>query len=43
LSLAPDDYLLPEIDSAWDRNKWEIQSQPLKEHPKDSEDETETE
>ncbi|XP_034923135.1 uncharacterized protein [Populus alba] len=43
LSLAPDDYILPEIDSAWDRNKWEIQSQPLKEHPKDSEDETETE
>ncbi|KAB5520889.1 hypothetical protein DKX38_025208 [Salix brachista] len=43
LSLAPDDYILPEIDSAWDRSKWEIQSQPLKEHLEDSEDEAETE
>uniref|UniRef100_A0A6N2MMS6 BRO1 domain-containing protein n=1 Tax=Salix viminalis TaxID=40686 RepID=A0A6N2MMS6_SALVM len=43
LSLVPDDYILPEIDSAWDRSKWEIQSQPLKEHLEDSEDEAETE
>ncbi|KAJ6371568.1 hypothetical protein OIU77_001973 [Salix suchowensis] len=42
LSLAPDDFVLPEIDPAWDRNKGGIHSQPLKEHLKDSEDETET-
>jgi hypothetical protein len=40
--LAPDDYVLPEIDPAWDRDKWGIHSQPLKEHLKDSEDETGT-
>jgi len=43
LSLRPDDYQLPEIDPAWDSEKWEIQGQPLKEHLKDSEDEIETE
>ncbi|GMN57438.1 hypothetical protein TIFTF001_026538 [Ficus carica] len=40
LSLAPEDYRLPEIDSAWDSEKWETQEQPLKEHLKDFEDET---
>lgn len=39
LSLRPDDFELPEMDSAWGRQKWEIPSQPLKEHLKDSEDE----
>lgn len=43
LSLTPDDYGLPEIDPAWDREKWENQSQLLKEHLKDSEDEIESE
>lgn len=42
LSLAPDDYVLPEIDPAWDRNKWGVHSQPLKVHLKDSEDEAGT-
>ncbi|KAI8533364.1 hypothetical protein RHMOL_Rhmol10G0003500 [Rhododendron molle] len=39
LSLRSDDFELPEMDSAWGRQKWEIPSQPLKEHLKDSEDE----
>lgn len=39
LSLSPDDYELPEMDSAWGRQKWEILSQPLKDHLNDSEDE----
>lgn len=39
LSLRPDDYELPEIDPAWDCGKWEIESQTLKEHLKDYEDE----
>ena len=39
LSLAPEDYRLPEIDPAWDSEKWETQEQPLKEHLKDFEDE----
>uniref|UniRef100_A0A5B7AMU4 BRO1 domain-containing protein n=1 Tax=Davidia involucrata TaxID=16924 RepID=A0A5B7AMU4_DAVIN len=43
LSLRPDDYELPEMDSAWDSEKWEIQGQTLKEHLKDCEDEMETE
>ncbi|KAJ4823181.1 hypothetical protein Tsubulata_015121 [Turnera subulata] len=43
LSLRPDDFVLPEIDPAWDNGKWEIQSQSLKEHLKDCEDEIETE
>lgn len=43
LSLRPDDYQLPEMDPAWDAEKWETEGQPLKEHLKDSEDETETE
>ncbi|XP_056168594.1 uncharacterized protein LOC115680158 [Syzygium oleosum] len=41
LSLRPDDYELPEIDPAWDRGKWEIENQTLKEHLKDYEDEVE--
>lgn len=43
LSLRPDDYELPEMDSAWASEKYEIPSQPLKEHLKDCEDEMETE
>ncbi|XP_010250576.1 PREDICTED: uncharacterized protein LOC104592790 [Nelumbo nucifera] len=43
LSLRPDDYKLPEIDLAWDSDKWETQVQTLKEHLKDVEDETESE
>ncbi|EEF49378.1 BRO1 domain-containing protein BROX homolog [Ricinus communis] len=43
LSLRPDDYVLPEVDEAWDRERWQIQSQSLKEHLNDSEDEIETE
>ena len=43
LSLRPDDYELPETDPAWDCEKWENQSQPLKEHLKDCEDEIEPE
>ncbi|XP_059450572.1 uncharacterized protein LOC132181389 isoform X5 [Corylus avellana] len=43
LSLRPDDYQLPEIDPAWDSEKWEIPGQPLKDHLKDSEDDIETE
>ena len=43
LSLKPDDYVLPEIDSAWGSEKWEIPCQPLKEHLKDFEDAMETE
>ncbi|KAF8018364.1 hypothetical protein BT93_H3296 [Corymbia citriodora subsp. variegata] len=42
LSLRPDDYELPEIDPAWDRGKGEIESQTLKEHLKDYEDEIES-
>ncbi|KAL2939617.1 Geranylgeranyl transferase type-2 subunit alpha [Bienertia sinuspersici] len=38
LSLRPDDYELPEIDSFWCKEKWEFIGQPLKEHLKDSED-----
>ncbi|GMY13008.1 BRO1 domain-containing protein BROX homolog [Fagus crenata] len=43
LSLTPDDYQLPELDPVWDKEKWEIQGQPLKDHLKDSEEEIETE
>ncbi|KAM2203704.1 hypothetical protein ACFX1S_023438 [Malus domestica] len=42
LSLRPDDYQLPEIDPAWDSEKWEAEGQTLKEHLKDSDDEIET-
>ncbi|KAK4804658.1 hypothetical protein SAY86_004475 [Trapa natans] len=38
LSLRPNDYRLPEMDPAWDRESWEIESQTLKEHLKDQED-----
>ncbi|XP_052196581.1 uncharacterized protein LOC127803951 [Diospyros lotus] len=42
LSLRPDDYQLPEMDSAWGGEEWEIPTQPLKDHLKDWElDETE--
>ncbi|GFY87134.1 endosomal targeting BRO1-like domain-containing protein [Actinidia rufa] len=43
LSLKPDDYVLPEIDSAWGSEKWEIPCQPFKEHLKYFEDAMETE
>ncbi|KAK2968789.1 hypothetical protein RJ640_028182 [Escallonia rubra] len=42
LSLKPDDYELPEVDSGWDHKEWEIPGQMLKEHLIDSEDEMET-
>lgn len=48
LSLRPDDYQLPEIDPAWESEKWETQGQSLlKEHlnvsdDDDDDDETET-
>lgn len=42
LSLRPDNYELPEIDPAWDHGKWEIESQTLKEHLKDDEEEIES-
>ncbi|XP_044502112.1 uncharacterized protein LOC123223103 isoform X2 [Mangifera indica] len=38
LSLRPDDYELPEIDQAWNREKWVIESHTLKEHLKDNEE-----
>ncbi|KAH9743244.1 BRO1 domain-containing protein [Citrus sinensis] len=40
LSLRPDNYELPEIDQAWNTEKWEIESQTLKEHLKDCENNT---
>ncbi|KAJ0113476.1 hypothetical protein Patl1_03107 [Pistacia atlantica] len=43
LSLRPDDYELPEMDQAWNREKWEIESHSLKEHLKDYENGIETE
>ncbi|CAN4082303.1 unnamed protein product [Withania somnifera] len=43
LSLKPDDYTLPEADSAWDSEKWDIPGQSLKEHLNYCEDGTETE
>ncbi|KAJ7976280.1 BRO1 domain containing protein [Quillaja saponaria] len=43
LSLQPDDYELPEINPAWNSEKWESLRQPLKEHLRDSEDEIRTE
>lgn len=43
LSLRPDDCELPEIDPAWNREKWENQSQMLKMHLNDSEEEVDTE
>ncbi|XP_074275172.1 uncharacterized protein LOC141599145 isoform X2 [Silene latifolia] len=39
LSLRPDDYELPAIDSAWSKEKWEIQRQLVKERVEDSEHE----
>ncbi|XP_019161347.1 PREDICTED: uncharacterized protein LOC109157990 [Ipomoea nil] len=40
LSLKPDDYVLPEVDSAWDSNNWDIPipipaAQTIKDHLKD--------
>ncbi|KNA11519.1 hypothetical protein SOVF_134480 [Spinacia oleracea] len=43
LSLRPDDYELPKVDSAWSREKWEVIGQPLKDHLEDPEDVTEDE
>ncbi|KAF2301836.1 hypothetical protein GH714_029745 [Hevea brasiliensis] len=43
LSLRPDEYALPEMDEAWDRERWQLQKQSLKENLRDSEDEIETE
>ncbi|XP_021681581.2 uncharacterized protein LOC110665678 [Hevea brasiliensis] len=43
LSLRPDEYALPEMDEAWNRVRWQLQKQSLKENLKDSEDEIETE
>ncbi|KAK9925566.1 hypothetical protein M0R45_033887 [Rubus argutus] len=44
LSLRPDDYQLPEIDPAWESEKWETQGQSLlKEQLNDSDDDDETE
>ncbi|XP_060195477.1 uncharacterized protein LOC132624767, partial [Lycium barbarum] len=43
LSLKPDDYTLPEADSTWNSEKWDIPGQSLKEHLKDCEDGAETE
>ncbi|KAL0331818.1 UNVERIFIED_CONTAM: hypothetical protein Scaly_2083300 [Sesamum calycinum] len=40
LSLKPDEYELPEVDSAWDCGKWEITEQTLKEHLNEDEPET---
>ncbi|KAK9678101.1 hypothetical protein RND81_11G188300 [Saponaria officinalis] len=37
LSLRPDDYMFPEIDTAFTKEKWEIQGQLLKEHLDDPE------
>ncbi|GAB4847357.1 hypothetical protein Ancab_026415 [Ancistrocladus abbreviatus] len=42
LSLRPDDYELPTIDPAWNRDNWEFLGQPLKDHLNDSDDGTET-
>ncbi|KAK9108570.1 hypothetical protein Syun_024581 [Stephania yunnanensis] len=41
LSLRADDYILPEMDPAWNDEKWEAQVQTLKEHLNDSVDEQE--
>ncbi|XP_062105359.1 uncharacterized protein LOC133817004 [Humulus lupulus] len=41
LSLTPEDYQLPEIDSAWDSETWETQEHTLKEHLKDLEEDNE--
>ncbi|KAK9120178.1 hypothetical protein Scep_018271 [Stephania cephalantha] len=43
LSLRADDYVLPEMDPAWNDEKWEAQLQTLKEHLNDSVDEPENE
>ncbi|KAF8390711.1 hypothetical protein HHK36_025238 [Tetracentron sinense] len=43
LSLRPDDYMLPEMDPAWDSERLETEAQTLKQHLKDEEDESETE
>ncbi|CAA2982828.1 BRO1 domain-containing BROX homolog isoform X2 [Olea europaea subsp. europaea] len=42
LSLKPDEYELPALDSAWNSGSWEIPGQPLKDHLKDGEEEIET-
>ncbi|XP_060958054.1 uncharacterized protein LOC133029980 [Cannabis sativa] len=41
LSLTPEDYQLPEIDSAWDSETWETEEHTLKEHLKDLEEDNE--
>ncbi|KAK0589351.1 hypothetical protein LWI29_013105 [Acer saccharum] len=43
LSLRPDDYELPEINQAWNSEKWEMRSQTLKAHLIDCENDIETE
>ncbi|XP_065866493.1 uncharacterized protein [Euphorbia lathyris] len=43
LSLRPDDYVLPERDEAWIRDRWELQTHSLKEHLNDTQDEIQTE
>ncbi|XP_042496908.1 uncharacterized protein LOC122075805 isoform X1 [Macadamia integrifolia] len=43
VSLRPDDYSLPEVDPAWDVERWELQAHTLKEHLKDCEFEMEPE
>lgn len=40
LSLRPEDYQLPEVDSAWSSENWEAQNQTLKQHLNDSDYET---
>lgn len=42
LSLKPEEYELPETNEAWDREKWDIPGQTLKEHLIDSENEMES-
>lgn len=39
LSLRPEDYELPTLDPAWNKENWEFLGQPLKDHLEDSEEE----
>lgn len=41
LSLTPDEFILPEIHSAWDKSNWDIPDHSLKEHLTDDGDEYE--
>ncbi|CAM8990519.1 unnamed protein product [Rhodiola kirilowii] len=41
LSLTPDEFTLPEVHSAWDKNNWDIPDHTLKEHLIDCDDEYE--